>query len=48
MVKSSFFDVKTYEKLTFFIIFDVKTYEKLTFFIIFLDWHVIMLNHAEG
>ena len=28
--------------------FEVKTYEKLTFFIIFLDWHVIMLNHAEG
>ena len=28
--------------------FDVKTYEKLTFFIVFLDWHEIMLNHAEG
>ena len=28
--------------------FDVKTYEKLTFFIVFLDWHKIMLNHAEG
>ena len=28
--------------------FDVKTYEKLTFFIVFLDWHEIMLIHAEG
>ena len=82
IVKSSFFEVKTYEKLGNFFhhflrltcnhaqscrrvkkgkilknfqfhivkspFFDVKTYVKLTCFIVFLDWHKIMLNHAEG
>ena len=40
------------KKIQFYVVkssfFDVKTYEKLTFFIVFLDWHKIMLNHAEG
>ena len=43
---------ENFENFSIFIVkspfFDVKTYGKLTFFIVFLDWHEIMLNHAEG